>query len=88
MIAAVRGWVTSIAAVAPILTVVQSLVPEGTLRKIAGFTGGLVLLAALLQPALRTDLGRLRLDPPATARPSGRGRRTWPRPGKKSWRRS
>ena len=63
MIAAVRGWVTSIAAVALILTVVQSLVPEGTLRKIAGFTGGLVLLAALLQPALRTDLGRLRLDP-------------------------
>ena len=77
MIAAVRGWVTSIAAVALggakqqfftregfaavalILTVVQSLVPEGTLRKIAGFTGGLVLLAALLQPALRTDLGRL-----------------------------
>ena len=62
MIGAVRSWLTSIAAVTMILTVVQTLVPEGTLRKISGFTGGLLLLAALLQPALRTDLSRLRLD--------------------------
>ena len=62
MIGAVRSWLTSIAAVTLILTVSQTLVPEGTLRKISGFTGGLLLLAALLQPALKTDLGRLRLD--------------------------
>lgn len=62
MIGAVRSWLTSIAAVTLMLTVVQTMVPEGTLRKISGFTGGLLLLAALLQPALKTDLGRLRLD--------------------------
>lgn len=62
MIAALRSWLTSIAAVTMMLTVVQTLVPEGTLRKISGFTGGLLLLSALLQPLLRTDLGRLRLD--------------------------
>ena len=62
MIGAVRSWLTSIAAVTLMLTVVQTLVPEGTLRKISGFTGGLLLLAALLQPVLKTDLGRLRLD--------------------------
>ena len=62
MIAALRSWVTSIAAVTMLLTVVQTLVPEGTLRKISGFTGGLLLLAALLQPVLRADLGRLRLN--------------------------
>ena len=62
MIAAGRSWLTSIAAVTLMLTVVQTLVPEGTIKKIAGFTGGLLLLAALLQPALKTDLGRLRLD--------------------------
>lgn len=62
MIAAVRSWLTSIAAVTLMLTAVQALVPEGTVKKIAGFTGGLLLLAALLQPVLRTDLGRLRLD--------------------------
>ncbi len=62
MIGAVRSWLTSIAAVTLMLTVVQTLVPEGTLRKISGFTGGLLLLAALLQPVLKTDLERLRLD--------------------------
>lgn len=62
MIGAVRSWLTSIAAVTLMLTVVQTLVPDGTLRKISGFTGGLLLLAALLQPVLKTDLGRLRLD--------------------------
>ena len=62
MIEAVRSWLTSIAAVTLMLTVVQTMVPEGTLRKISGFTGGLLLLAALLQPVLKTDLGRLRLD--------------------------
>ena len=58
MIGAVRSWLTSIAAVTLILTVSQTLVPEGTLRKITGFTGGLLLLAALLQPALKTEIGR------------------------------
>lgn len=62
MIGAVRSWLASIAAVTMALTVLQTLVPEGTLRKISGFTGGLLLLAALLQPVLKTDLGRLRLD--------------------------
>ena len=62
MIEAARNWVTSIAAVTMMLTVIQTLIPEGTIRKISGFTGGLLLLAALLQPVLRTDLERLRLD--------------------------
>lgn len=62
MIAAVREWLTSVVAVTLLLTVAQTLIPEGSIRKIAAFTGGLVLLAALLQPVLRTDLSRLQLD--------------------------
>ncbi len=62
MIGAVRSWLTSVAAVTMLMAVVQTLVPEGTFRKLTGFTAGLLLLAALLQPVLRTDLGRLRLD--------------------------
>jgi len=62
MIGAVRSWLTAIAAVTMLLTVVQSLVPEGTLKKITGFTGGLLLLAALLQPVLKADFGWLKLD--------------------------
>lgn len=62
MIGALREWLTSIVVVTMLLSVAQTLIPEGTIRKIAFFTGGLILLAALLQPVLRTDLGRLRLD--------------------------
>lgn len=62
MIAAVREWLTSVVAVTLLLTVAQTLIPEGSIRKIAGFTGGLALLAALLQPVLRTDLSRLQLN--------------------------
>ena len=62
MIAAVREWLTSVVAVTLLLTVAQTLIPEGNIRKIAAFTGGLALLAALLQPVLRTDLSRLELD--------------------------
>lgn len=62
MIAAVREWLTSVAAVSLLVTVAQTLIPEGSIRKVAGFAGGLALLAALLQPVLRTDLSRLELD--------------------------
>ena len=39
----------------------QTLVPEGTVRKITSFIGGLLLLLVMLQPLLRTDLGSLRI---------------------------
>ena len=62
MIGAVRVWLTSIVMVTLLLSVAQTLIPEGTIRKIAGFTGGLILLVALLRPALGADLERLHLD--------------------------
>ncbi|MCI8809170.1 MAG: stage III sporulation protein AF [Oscillibacter sp.] len=62
MIGAVRTWLTSITAVTLLLSVVQLLVPEGTMRKVASFTGGLLLLAALLQPILKADITQLHLS--------------------------
>lgn len=62
MIGAVREWLTGLMVVTMLLSVAQTLIPEGSVRKAASFTGGLILLAALLQPVLKTDLGRLRLD--------------------------
>ncbi len=61
MIGAVRAWFVSITAVTLLLSVVQLLAPEGTMRKIIHFTGGLLLLSALLQPILRSDLSQLHL---------------------------
>lgn len=62
MMGALREWLTSLVTVTLLLSVVQTLLPEGNLRKIGAFTGGLVLLAALLQPVLKTDLEELRLE--------------------------
>ena len=39
-----------------LLSVARTLAPEGSLRQIASFLGGLILLAALLGPVLTADL--------------------------------
>ncbi|MEG1593672.1 MAG: stage III sporulation protein AF [Oscillibacter sp.] len=62
MMAALREWLAAVVVVSLLLGVAESLIPEGSIRKIAGFTGGLILMLTLVQPVLRTDLGRLRLD--------------------------
>ena len=58
---ALREWLTSLVAVSMLLSVAQTLVPEGSIRKIASFTGGLILLVVLLRPVLGADLSRLDL---------------------------
>ena len=62
MMEAVRTWLTAVVLVSLLLSVAQSLIPEGTLRRAASFTGGLILLFALLRPVLGADLERLELD--------------------------
>ena len=52
---ALREWLTSVVVVSVLLAVVQTLIPEGTVRKIGAFTGGLILLVTLLQPLLGVD---------------------------------
>lgn len=59
MIGALREWLSSIVLVSVLLSVAQTLVPEGGIRRIASFTGGLILLITLFHPLLGTDLERL-----------------------------
>ena len=58
---ALREWLTSLVAVSMLLSVARTLVPEGSIRKISSFTGGLILLVVLLRPVLGADLSRLDL---------------------------
>ena len=62
MIGALREWLTSIVVVTLLLSVAQTLVPERSIRRVASFVGGLILLAVLMRPVLGTDLERLQLD--------------------------
>ena len=64
MMAAVREWLVSLVAVSLFLSLAQSLIPEGTLRKISSFAGGLLLLAALLcEGLLISALQKLQMLP-------------------------
>ena len=58
---ALREWLTSVVVVSVLLAVVQTLIPEGTIRKIGAFTGGLILLVTLLQPLLGVEFEDLEL---------------------------
>lgn len=62
MVEALREWITSVVMVTLLLSVTQTLLPEGGVRKLASFTGGLILLVALTRPLLGTELERLELD--------------------------
>ena len=62
MMAAARTWLTAVVAVTLLLSVLQMLVPQGNLREIASFVGGLILLAVMMQPLLRIDLSDVQLD--------------------------
>lgn len=57
----VRQWLSSIVVVSLLLSVVQSLVPKGSLRRVASFLSGLVLLAVVLEPLPKLDLEGLEL---------------------------
>ena len=58
---ALRERLPSLVAVSMLLSVARTLVPEGSIRKISSFTGGLILLVVLLRPLLGADLSRLDL---------------------------
>jgi len=62
MMITLKNWLTAILAATLLLTVAEKLVPEGSLRKIASMTGGLILLIVLVQPLTKLQLGRLQID--------------------------
>ncbi len=62
MVDMLRSWLTSVILVTMLLSLVQVLLPKGSVQKIASFTGGLLLLLALLRPLLGADISDLLPD--------------------------
>lgn len=62
MIEAIRGWVTAIVVTTMLLSVMQMLIPDGNLRKISSFTGGMILLIVLTRPLLKLHAEQLDLQ--------------------------
>ena len=59
MMGLVRGWLLGVACTAMILTIADSLAPEGNAKKVCRMAGGLALLLAAAGPLLRLDGGAL-----------------------------
>lgn len=59
---ALGEWLTAVAAVSLLLSLVRLLVQKGPLEDAAAFIGGLVLLAVLLDPLVHIDAAKLTLD--------------------------
>ena len=51
-----RQWLLGVITCAMLVSVVQQLCPEGSVRKLARFTGGLLLLCAMLRPLTTIEL--------------------------------
>ena len=62
MIDALRTWLTSVIMVAMLLSLVQVLIPKGSVQQIASFTGGLILMLALLCPLLGVEFSEVLPD--------------------------
>lgn len=59
MIGAVRAWLISLISISLFLALAQTMIPAGSLRKIGGFIGGLLLIVALIRPILGVNLENL-----------------------------
>jgi stage III sporulation protein AF len=58
----VRTWIVSVVTVSMLLNLVRLLTPKGSVQKIASFTGGLILLLALLRPLAKAEFSKLVTD--------------------------
>jgi len=50
-----RNWILSVTVSAMIIAIAESMMPPGTVKKVARLTGGLVLMLGILQPIVRMD---------------------------------
>jgi len=55
-------WFTSIVVVTALLGTARQFLPEGALRQMGSFTGGLILILAILGPLPEVDLSRIGTD--------------------------
>ena len=55
MLELIRQWLVGITCAAMIAALAEGLAPPGAVRKIGRFTGGLVLLIAVLKPVAAVD---------------------------------
>ncbi|MEG1240706.1 MAG: stage III sporulation protein AF [Oscillospiraceae bacterium] len=59
MMELLRQWLMGITCAALVVTLAEHMTPQGSMKKIVGLAGGLVLLVAVLSPIVRLDYQKL-----------------------------
>lgn len=62
MMEVLRSWISSLVAITLLISLLQALLPDGGVRRVASLVSGLILLAVLLRPALDLNALNVRLD--------------------------
>ena len=57
-----RTWLIGVMSAALLLALVYTLIPKGAIRTIAQFTGGLILILTILQPLIRLDPEKWKIE--------------------------
>lgn len=57
-----RTWLISVMTAAMVLSVLHALLPKGSIRTIAQFTGGLILILVILRPLLSLDVNDWQIE--------------------------
>ena len=57
-----RTWLLGVVACAVLVSIAGQLAPDGAVHRAARFTGGMLLMLALLRPLLRLELSAPELD--------------------------
>jgi len=55
----IRSWILTVTVSAMLIALAEGLMPQGTVKRVAKLTGGLVLMLGILQPLVQMDYDEL-----------------------------
>lgn len=59
MMETIRGWLIGITATAMIAALAENIAPEGSVKRIVKFAGGLLMIIAMIRPVMHLDFSNL-----------------------------
>jgi stage III sporulation protein AF len=64
MIEALKSWVSNVIAIIFFITIVEILIPNGSMKKYIGFVTGILIIITLMSPVVKALGGEIRFDMP------------------------
>lgn len=64
MIEALKGWVSNVIAIIFFITIVEIIIPNGSIKKYIGFVTGILIIITLMSPLVKALGGEIHFDMP------------------------